>query len=105
VSAFVGTNLFALNECDSNSVRLTATELLMADCVANPTDEQVRERASGLLRQLVVEQARHVARSALHTASAEVRRYAKELREQADKDLERHGVTIRARIVDAIEAV
>src|SRR5215207_2388825 len=77
VHVFAGQNLFALNECDSNSVRMTATELLMHDGVTAPTAEQVAERAAGLLRQLVVEQARGVARSALHELSPVVRKVAR----------------------------
>lgn len=102
IFTFVGQNMFALSECESNSVRLTATEQLMREGIAEPTAERVTERGSGLLRQLVIENARQVGRSALHAVSPEVERFAREQRALADVELAVRGVDMKARIAHAI---
>jgi hypothetical protein len=102
VHAFVGRNLYAVNECDSNSLRLTATELLMHEGFAAPSEDAITVRAEQLLRRAVAEQAASFARSALHEMSPEVRRYSQEWRAQADVELAARGVDMKARIAAAV---
>ena len=103
VYVFVGRNLFALNECDSNSLRLSAREQLEAEGLANEfiTTHVMTRRTESLLRQLVIQQAGSVAHTALRDPSR-VDRLAQELRAQADADLAAHGVDLKARLAHAV---
>lgn len=99
--AWVGRQLFALNETDSNAIRLTAREFLADDGIADPTDAELTHRVEQLLMQLVFESAGTVERSALRDPSR-VAQIAQEMRAQADADLAAHGVDMKARIAHAV---
>jgi hypothetical protein len=72
VHVWVGQSLYALNECDSNAVRLTAREQLTRDGLAESfiTEAAVTRRAEALVVRCVIEQGQTVERSALRTSIA-----------------------------------
>ena len=98
---WVGHQLYALNECDTNSLRLDAREQLARDVAGEPSEAQVTRRGEALLVQLVLETAGTVERSALRDPSR-VDKLAQEMRAQADADLAAHGVDMKARIAAAV---
>jgi hypothetical protein len=106
VHVWVGQNLYALGECDSNAVRLTAREQLTRDGLAESfiTEAAVTRRAEALVVRCVIEQGQTVERSALaRPSSPEVRAVrAGAARDRRHAELAARGVDMKARIAHAV---